>query len=152
MTTPTIFSDKFADANALYRAPRSSNSCPVHVRVDAVIPAATATATNVGLIPFEKGARIVMRGSSLRCTDGDTATTATIDAGWVYDDNSTYTNDTNGFIATSSAPQTGAVAAFDAVAGYAFEAEAPGWIVAVPGGETVEDEYTVTADVLISYP
>lgn len=151
MTTPTIFSDKYADANALYRAPVRREGSVGHERATAVIPAGTAVSTNVGLIPFQKGAKVCMRGSSVRATDGDTATTATLNVGWVYNDNVTYTNDPDGFIALSAAPQTGAVAPFDAVAGYSFIAEAPGWIIAQPQGETVEVEYSVIADVLISY-
>lgn len=151
MTTPTIFSDIYGDANALQRAPALYTGAPAHVRVTTTLPAGTATTVVAGLIPFAKGAKVCMRGSSIKCGDGDTATTATLDIGWVYDDNTTYTNDPNGFIAATAAPQTGAVAAFDAVAGYSFVAEAPGWIMCQPGGETVEVEYTVIADVLISY-
>lgn len=151
MTTPTIFSNEYADANALYRAPVRRDGAAIHERVTATIPASTATSTNVGLIPFAKGAKVCMTASSIKCGDGDTATTATIDVGWVYDNNTTYTNDPNGFISASSAPQTGVAAAFNATTGYSFVAEAPGWIVAVPGGETVEVAYDVIADVVISY-
>jgi len=124
MTTPTIFSDVYGDANAIYRSPVQRENAPIHVRATATIPVSTASSgVYVGLIPFRKGAKVCMRGSSILCGDGDTSTTATLDVGWVYIDNVTYTNDPNGFIAATTAPQTGAVAAFDAAAGYTFVAK-----------------------------
>lgn len=151
MTTPTIFSDLFADSNALYRAPKRMDGAPQNVRVVATIPAATATGTNVGLVPFNKGARVVMRASSVYVTDADTGAAATAALGWVYDDNTTYTNNTAGFAAASTAPQAGGIIAFDASTGYSFEAQAPGWVILLTGGETVEVAYTATADVVIAY-
>lgn len=151
MTTPSIFSDVYADANALHRAPVKRDGSLQHVRATSTIPVSTATSTNVGLIPFNKGAKVCMKASTVKVGDADTGSTATCTLGWIYDDAVTYTSDPDGFATTSTAPQSGGIIAFDAVAGYAFVAEAPGWIVLVTGGETVEVEYTAVADIAISY-
>lgn len=150
MTTPTIFASGY-DAYSLQSAPQRKDGAAKHVRTVATIPAATAINTVVGLLPFNKGMKLAPYASSVLCGDADTGSTATIDIGWVYDLNGTYTNDTDGFLAASTAPQTGVAAALTAAAGFAFEAEGDGWIVAIPTGETVEVEYTVKLDAVVSY-
>lgn len=150
MTTPTIFANGYT-ANSLKSAPKRVDGAPIHVRTTTTLPAGTATSANVGLLPFNKGAKVNMSASAAYVTDIDTATTATATLGWVYDDNVTYTNDVDGFATTSTAPQGGGAIAFSAAAGYSFVAEADGWIVYVVGGENVEVAGTITLDAIISY-
>jgi hypothetical protein len=150
MTTPTIFATGYV-ASSVYSAPKQTEGSPIAVRTSTTIPVSTATNTLCGLVPFRKGARVVMRGSSVYVTDADTGSTATCTLGWAYVTGSSGTDDVDGFATTSTAPQTGGIIAFDAVAGYAFTAVDDGWVVLATGGETVEVAYTATADVVITY-
>lgn len=150
MTTPTLFASGY-DANSLYRAPVKRDGTVQNIRSTASAVAGTANAATIGLVPFTAGAKVCMRGSSVYVGDGDTATTATAAVGWIYDDAVTYTSNTAGFAAANTAPQAGGVIPLDASTGYTFVAAAPGWIVLLIGGETVEVTYTVVADILVSY-
>jgi hypothetical protein len=146
-TTPTVFADGYT-ASSIYQAPCRRDGAAQHVRTSTTIAAGKTASTYCGLVPFRKGAKVNMKGSTVYVTDADTGSTATCTLGWVYISG---TDDPDGFATTSTAPQTGGIIAFDAVAGYSFTATSDGWIVLVTGGETVEVAYTAVADVVISY-
>ena len=148
MTTPTITSDEFT---GYLDAPVLRNGGSQHVIASATIPASTASGTVIGLVPFRKGARLSY-SSKLVVGDLDTATNVTIDFGYVYDDNTTYTNDPNAFIAGSTDAQTAAnVVSLDATAGFEFVAEADGWLAITTGGGSTTTEGTIKFNGLISY-
>lgn len=148
MTTPTIFATGY-DANSIKRAPKLVNGSSMLVKTTTTLPASTATSTNVGLMPFNKGAKISM-ASNIYITDLDTATTATGTLGWVYD-SASYTDDPDGFAASFTTPQAGGKVEFSAAAGYPFQAEGDGWVVYVVGGEAVETAGTIYADIHVTY-
>ena len=97
------------------------------------VTAAAASDVVVGLVPFQKGYRFHPNASTVHVTDMDTDSDLTLDFGYVYDDDATYTNDPNAFATQLTTGQTGGLIAFDEHAGLSWEAEANGWIVMVIG-------------------
>jgi hypothetical protein len=148
MTTPTVFANGY-DASSIKRAPKLIGGS-LNVRTTTSLAAGVANGSNVGLLPFNKGAKVFM-GSNIYITDIDTATTATGTLGWIYDNNTSFTNDPDGFVTSFTTPQTGGRVEFSASAGYSFEAEGDGWVVYVVGGENVEVVGTITSDIIVTY-
>lgn len=148
MTTPTVFPSGY-DATSIKRAPKEIGGT-LNVKPTVSLAAGVTNGSNVGLLPFNKGAKVSM-ASNIYITDLDTATTATGTIGWIYDLNTTYTNDPDGFVTSFTTPQTGGKVEFSAATGYAFEAEGDGWIVYVVGGENVETAGTIYGDFFVSY-
>ena len=79
MTTPTIFSDVASNPFQAKVEPQGV----IAQKAIATIPAATAAATNIGMIRFEKG--FSLTGLAVVSDDLDTATTVTLDVGYLYD-------------------------------------------------------------------
>lgn len=132
MTTPTLYPTEFQGTDLDYlNAPQVDRSGAMRLYTNTIsIPDTTSSGTIIGLMPFNKGARLGY-GSVVAFGDFDTASNVTANVGWVYDDNDTVTNvnDVDGFIAASTAPQAGGLAEFSAVAGVNFEATANGWVM-----------------------
>ena len=152
MTAPTIYPAIWdpTDGSDYANAPGLRNGAVQNVYTEVTVPASTATSVVAGIMPFRKGARISY-ASRIDTDDLDTGTDVTLDVGWVYDDNTTYTNDPNGFIAASAIAQTGGIDLFDAVAGFHFIAEADGWVAATTGGGATTTEGDIRAQILVSY-
>ena len=104
----------------------------------------------VGLVPFQKGA-IVQYGSALAIADLDTGATVTLDWGFVYDDDTTYTNDPNAFAAAVVTAQAGGVIRPSEVAGATFVAEADGWVAVTVAAGPTDTEGNITFNGTISY-
>lgn len=144
MTTPTIFAAGYTDSEqAFLNAPGGQYEGARTVKAVATVPASTASGTVIGLVPFAKGATF-MYDSVLALTDLDTGTNVTFTAGYVYDDNVTYTNDPDAFVTSNASAQTGGLVRFDATAGTAFVAEADGWLAVTTGGGSTTTAGTIT--------
>lgn len=142
MTTPTLFATGVT-ADSVYTAPGRTDGVITPVVRQATVPAGTANGAVIGLIPFRKGMRI-MPSTRAWVTDNDTATTATIDFGYVYVTGSAATDDPDAFVAASGTVRTGGQINFDSLRGaYTFVAEDDGFIMARIGGEAVEVEFTI---------
>lgn len=63
-----------------------------------IVPAATAANTIIGMIRFYKGMHLSLNSLGIAWDDLADAGACTIDVGWAYDDNTTYSDDPNGFI------------------------------------------------------
>lgn len=90
MTTPTIFSDVAANPFMAKRETQGITS----ERAVALIPAATAAATNVGMHRFQPG--FALTALAIVSDDLDTATNVTLDVGYLYD--GTTGEDDNAFL------------------------------------------------------
>jgi hypothetical protein len=152
MTTPDIFATGYSESASAFLNSPGGQGCPdVPVRATATIAAASASGTVVGLIPFNKGASLEMSGV-FTTADLDTGTDVTFELGYVYDDNTTYTNDPNAFIASNTGLQSAAAnVVFDGTGGVTFEAEADGWIALTTGGGATTTEGTVYLNGRITY-
>lgn len=130
MTTPTIYPTGYAGDATDYLHAKVDRSGAVRMVTGSVsVPALTATDTIIGLMPFQKGAKLGY-GARVYTADLDSSTNVTLDIGYVFDDNATYTNVLDAFVAASTAPQSGGMIEMTASAGMTFSAGANGWIVA----------------------
>ena len=129
MTTPAIVPTGYlGTSNDFLHAKVDRSGAVRKVTGSVSIPAATATNAIVGLVPFRKGAKFDY-GSRVYSDDLDTSTNVTLNIGYVYDDNVTYTDATDAFVAASTTPQTGGMIEMTAKTGMTWTASADGWIV-----------------------
>lgn len=149
MTTPTILSDAAASQDAKVDRSGAVRS----QKASATIPASTAADTIIGLIRFEKGFELDQL--AVNSDDLDSATNVTLDVGYVYDDNSTFTNDPDAFLDGSDIVQdAGSIVwpvADGLLTGEGFVAEGPGYIVAQIKGASTTTEGDIDAKALFSY-
>lgn len=110
------------------------------------IPATTATATIVGLMPFRAGAKLGY-GARVYSADLDTSTNVTVDIGYTYYDSATGSSVDDAFVDTSTAPQAGGMMEMTAVAGMTWTALGDGWITVTFNAAT-----TTTGSLTFSLP
>lgn len=82
MTTPTIFSDVAGTATNKFGAKFEPQGVLAQKAI-ATIPATSASGTNVGMIRFQRG--FSLTGLAIVSEDLDTATTVTLNVGYLYD-------------------------------------------------------------------
>jgi len=148
MTVPTIFAE---ESESILIAPVLRNGGAQHVLRTAAIPASTVVTTIIGMIPFQKGARVNYGGTQINVSDLDTGTDVVLDVGFIYTDNVTFTNDPNAFIVASTIAQGAGIDSFDGVAGFGFVAEAEGFIAVTTSGGSTTTAGTIEIDAIISY-
>lgn len=152
MTTPSAVPSKYSGTDADFlRAKANLNGGLTMETFSTAIADSASVGTVIGLVPFRKGARLVVGASLFHVTDLDTSTNVTLDVGYVYDDNTTYTNDTDAFASAVTTPQAGGLISFDEHAGLTFEAEADGWITASIAGGAVTTAGTIKGQAVMSY-
>lgn len=128
MTTPSILPPEYDGSSRDFLKVKGDRSGAARTYSGSLsIPSGTAATTVVGLVPFTKGARFSINSNSVACADFGGAST-TVDLGYVYSDNVTYTNDVDAWASASTAPQSGGFVTIDEVLGLTFVAEADGWI------------------------
>lgn len=129
MTTPSVVPAGFAgDSTDFAKTKGVDRSGAARLQNGTVtVPSGTAANAYVGLIPFNKGARFHIDDKSIYAGNFGAGTT-TINVGYVYDDDTTYTNDPDAFASASTAAQSGGFVTIDEKEGLTFEAEADGWL------------------------
>lgn len=149
MTTPTVLSDV---ATYTYQIKHKAQG-NMSQKATATVAASTASGTNIGMIRFQKGFSLI--NFAIKTDDLDTSTNVTFDVGYVYDDNTTYTNDTDAFLNDSAIPQSAGSyvwpVASALLAGVGFTAEAPGYIVIQTGGGSTTTAGSVTMIASFTY-
>ena len=85
MTTPSILADTAGNAKV------DRSGAVRSVSGQATIPDTTAADTIIGLIRFQEGFNLDQL--AIKSSDIDAGTDLLIDVGYVYDDDTTYTND-----------------------------------------------------------
>lgn len=152
MTTPTVVPTGYAGDDTDYlKVKRDPSGAARAVKGTVTVPTATAEGAFVGLVPFQKGARFTLDDKSVHITDIDTGTDSLVNLGFIYDDDTTYTNDVDAFASASTAGQAGGWVTIDEVEGMTFVTEANGWLALENDTNVTEAEGTVTFDVLVSY-
>ena len=150
MTTPSIVPTGYAGDSTDFLHAKMDRSGAMRIVTGTVsVPAATATDTIIGLVPFRKGAKFGY-GSRVYVGDMDTSTNVTVDLGYIYDDNVTYTNVLGAFVAASTAPQAGGMMEMTAVAGMTWTAAADGWITTQVNAATTTTA-SLTFNISIAY-
>jgi len=127
MTYPTAVPSDFAgDSTDFLKVKRSPDGC-VRTQYRSVTIADSSTAgSTFGIVPFQKGFRMSY-GSRLYVSDLDTATTVTVDVGYLYETSTA--SDTDAFASAVTTGQTGGLISFDEHAGLSWVAADNGWIV-----------------------
>lgn len=142
---PTGFNNNDTD---FLRAPNNVADSAVRVYSGSVaVPAATAVDAYVGLVPFQRGAKIRMDGSSLHI--GAVGGTTTADVGFVY------------FDATTDVPQALVAGAAVATAGFiaptvgtainSIVQPTEGWLALRIKTAITTNPVTITYNFLVSY-
>lgn len=153
MTTPTYVSSKYAADDSAYLKCKVDRSGAARAEYFSTsVTAAAASGVIIGLVPFQKGARFVFGASQIHVTDMDTDSDLTLDVGFVYDDNTTYTNDEDAFASQLTTGQAGGLCTLDEHAGLSFQAEANGWISMTIGvGGTSYTTIIVKGQIVLAY-
>lgn len=151
MTTPNYFPTQYDGTSRDYLKTKDDRSGAARTYGGTVaVPSTATTGQIIGLTPFNKGARFTIGNASVVCGNwGGGSTTANL--GYVYDDNVTYTNNTDAWASLSTAPQSGGFITVDEVDGVSFVAEANGWIVVEIAGANADATSTVTFNFTGSY-
>ena len=149
MTTPSIFSDTVLARDAKIDRSGAERS----QSASATVPAATAADDIVGLFRFDTN--FSLDQLAIVSGDLDTATNVTLDVGYVYDDDATFTDDPNAFFDGLDIVQdAGSVVwpvADGLLTGTGFIAQAPGYLVAQIKDAATTTEGDLTAKILFSY-
>lgn len=152
MTTPSILPAGFDGTTSDFAKTKGvDRSGAVRLISDSVeVASGTAVDAVIGLIPFNKGQRINLNDRSFYVGNIGAAST-TLNFGYVYNDDTTYTNDTDAFVSLSTAAQAGGFVTIDEKGSLLFEAEADGWIVAEVKGAATDATGDIEFNVLQAY-
>lgn len=131
MTAPTIVPTGYQGDYRDYLNVKADKSGAARLSSGSVsVPAATATDTVIGLVPFQAGARFVIGGYSIHCADLDTSTNVTLDVGVAYENTTAGTDALTTYVAASTVPQAGGFVTPTAVGGLTYVTTGNGWLVA----------------------
>lgn len=151
MTTPTLVPAQYAgDYKDFLKAKVDRDGCVRNVQGTVSVTSGTAADAYVGLVPFQKGARFIIGDKSVYCGNFGAGTT-TVNLGYVYDDNTTYTNDVDAWASLSAAPQSGGFITVDEIEGLSFVAEADGWLAVQLKAEAADATASITFQVGVAY-
>lgn len=147
MTTPSVLPTKYAgNYKDFLKAKVDRDGCARVVAGSVSVPSGTAANAYVGLVPFQKGARFVIGDKSVYCGNFGAGTT-TVNLGYVYDDNVTYTNDVDAWASLSAAAQSGGFITVDEKEGVSFVAAANGWVTV----QLIAADADATADIAFQF-
>lgn len=155
MTLPTIYPVQYSGTasgltNDFLKVKSDRSGAARIVAGTVTVPSGTATTTVVGLVPFNKGARFHIDDKSVYCSNWGAGGT-TVDLGYVYSDNVTYTNNADAWASAATAAQSGGFVTVDEADGIAFVAEADGWIAITIGGANADADGTVSFQFMEAY-
>lgn len=152
MTYPTVLPAGYAgNASDFAKVPGVDRSGAARIQQGSVtVPSLTAADVVVGLLPFQAGARINIHDKSIYAGNFGGATT-TLNIGYVYEDNVTYTNDLDAWASLSAAPQAGGFVTVDEKEGLSFVAEGNGWLIAQLKALAADAEAAINFNVTVAY-
>lgn len=151
MTTPSVVPSQYTGTDLDFlKAPKRADGGASLVIGSVSVPEGTAADTYVGLIPFTKGARFHLDDKSIHCGNFGAGST-TVNVGYVYDDNVTYTNDVDAWASLSTAAQSGGFVTVDEIEGMTFIAEADGWLTVQLKAAAADATAAITFSVQVAY-
>ncbi len=143
MTTPSVLPTQYAGTYKDYLKVKVDRDGCARIVAGAVsVPSGTAANEFVGLVPFNKGARFQIDDKSIYAGNFGAGTT-TLNVGYVYDDNGTYTNDVDAWASLATAAQSGGFVTVDEKEGLTFIAAANGWLTV----QLIAADADATADI-----
>jgi hypothetical protein len=144
MTLPTVFPTQYQGTATDFLKVKVDKSGAARTYAGTVTIASGAAATTiVGLVAFNKGARFTIGDKSVYCSNFGAATT-TVDLGYIYNDNVTYTNNVDAWASAATAPQAGGFITVDEPEGVSFVAEADGWVAITINTAAADANGTIT--------
>lgn len=147
MTLPTVYPVEYDGTTKDFLKVKSDRSGATRTYCGAVsVPSGTTANSYVGLVPFNKGARFSISDKSIYAGNFGAGTT-TLNVGYIYSDNVTYTNDVDAWASLSTAPQSGGFVTVDEKEGLSFVAAADGWIAA----QVIAADADATADIAFNF-
>jgi hypothetical protein len=147
MTLPTVVDTQYNGTVTDFLKTKCDRSGAARVYSGVVsVPSGTAANAFVGLVPFNKGARFHIDSTSIYAGNFGAADT-TLNIGYIYSDNVTYTNDVDAWASLSAAPQSGGFVSVDEFAGLSFVAAADGWVAA----QLIQTAADATADITFQF-
>ena len=153
MTTslPTIVPTGYAGDTTDFTKTKVDRSGAFRICTGSVsIPASTASATVVGLMPINKGFKLGY-GSRVYAAALDTNTALTLDIGYTYYDSTTGTSSTAGYVSASTAGRAGGMIEMTAVTDMKTTAAADGWITVTTGGGSTTTTGSLTFNLEFAY-
>lgn len=145
-TTIDIFSDVAINVDGGKLLSKFKNQGVLAQKSTVTVPATTASGSDLGMIPFQKGWNLL--SFEIKSADLDTASNVTLDVGYIYDD-SALTDDPNAFLAASTIAQGGTDVVYPTAGGLltgtGFESAGTGFMtITIGGGAT-----TTAGDIII---
>lgn len=149
LTLPSIVNSTYAGTAADFRTVKVDRSGALRREYFSVsIPTGTVTGTYVGLVPFNKNARLSI-GSPYIENVGDGS--FTFDLGILYYDSTLGTTDDDAFASAMTTGQSGGLIVLDEHAWIDVLTAADGWIVLKTGGSTTDNTGVIKGHASISY-
>lgn len=138
MTLPTIFPAKYAGTvDDFLKTKVDREGAERRVTGTIAVASSTANPTVIGLVPFNKGARLTLDSQSVYIDDLDSSTNVTASIGVVYSDSTNNTDNLTLFATAQATPQTGGFIPVNAKTGVDYLTTADGWLVVnIAGGAT----------------
>ncbi len=151
MTLPTVYPTQYQGTAKDFLKVKGDRSGAARIVAGSVtVPNGTAANAYVGLVPFNKGARFVIGDNSIYAGNFGAGTT-TLNVGYIYNDNVTYTNDVDAWVSLSAAPQSGGFVTVDEIDGLSFVAQADGWVAAQLIAAAADADAAITFQLIESY-
>lgn len=149
LTLPSIVNSNYAGTSADFKQAKVDRSGAVRREYFSVsIPTGTVTGVYVGLVPFNKNARLNI-GSPYIANVGDGS--FTFDLGILYYDSTLGTSDDDCFASAMTTGQAGGLIVLDEHAWIDVLTEADGWIILKTGGSTTDNTGVIKGHASISY-
>ncbi len=151
MTLPSIVPTGFAGTSADFTKAKVDRGGAARIVAGSVtVPSGTAADAYVGLFPFNKGARVRIGNSDVYCGNFGAGST-TVNLGYIYDDNVTFTNDVDAWASLSTAAQSGGFITVDEIEGLSFVAEGNGWVAVQLKAAAADATAAITFQTLVAY-
>lgn len=137
LVLPTYVADGYDGTKDDFRNAKVDRSGAVRSQAFSTsITAAAASDILIGLVPFQKGMRVMLNASNVDVSDLDTDSDLTLDFGFTYYDSTAGTTNPDAFATQVTTGQAGGSITFDEIAETtvtSFVAEADGWITMTMG-------------------
>ena len=156
LTLPTIYPAGYQGTATDFKACKADRSGALRmVEYVVAIPSGTTTAL-VGLVPFNKGCRIHIIGSSVQANTAlDTGTSIAVSVGYTYYDSTLGTSSGTAFVSSATTWQSSALTALTLLNAPAtvgqVKTTADGWITLTCSSGTTSTTGNVFGSFMISY-
>ena len=151
MTLPTIVPAKYNGTVTDFLVVKADRSGALRMEpFSDTVPATTVTGVIIGMVPFRKGARLVIDASEI-FVDTAAGASATANIGVVYNDNVTFTNNQTLYASGVSTNAIGRLVMTPTAANEAYSTLDDGWFVITTAGATTTNQFVVHGQMVLTY-